>query len=243
MLSKKTINNYSEWLGDIQLNGSSALIDKPKDWTSFDVVAKLRKLIHIKKIGHTGTLDPFATGLLIICFGKATKQINNYQDLNKTYQCSLKLGGITNTFDTESEEIQQKSIDFLSETDIINTVYSFIGTFEQIPPQFSAKKIHGKPAYKFARKNIFTELKPVSVSITRIDIEKIELPFVSFTLECSKGTYIRALARDIGEKLGCGAYLTSLRRTAIGDYKLTEALTIQEMTDLNVKAGLLNAEP
>jgi len=231
ILSKNTINELSDWYNDIIESGGTVLIDKDIGWTSFDVVAKLRGITKIKKIGHAGTLDPLATGLLIICLGKATKTIDSYQNLGKMYQGDIRLGATTKTDDSEGEE--ENIITELNYTDeeIINVINSFIGEIEQIPPMFSAKKVNGQKLYELARKNKIIELKPSIINIYNINIKKIDLPFVSIEVECAKGTYIRALARDIGRKLGCGGYLSKLRRIAIGEYNVDTALTINEISE------------
>jgi len=221
--------NFNKWLDLCNSEGSAVLINKETDWTSFDVVAKMRKITKIKKIGHCGTLDPFATGLLILCLGKATKQISNFQDLPKQYLATVKLGTTTKSFDTEQEEENQKDISHLKNEQIISVINKFVGKIEQIPPMFSAKKIKGEKLYDLARKNIEIELQPVTVEIFSIKIISIELPFVQLLIDCSKGTYIRALARDIGKELGVGGYLTQLKRTAIGEYLSQNSFEIDEI--------------
>ncbi len=233
ILSKENFEQFNYW-DDSPANGLDiALIDKPKGWTSFDVVAKLRNIFRAKKVGHTGTLDPFATGLLIILFNKATKMQSEFQNLDKTYTATIKLGYTTKTFDGTSEEENPKSIAHLNSDVIIEVVSKFIGEYEQIPPMFSAKKLQGRKLYNLARKNIELELKPNKVAIYNITVEKISLPFVTFEVKCSKGTYIRSLANDIGKALGTGAYLSELRRTRIGNFSVENSLQIQELVDIN----------
>ncbi|MCL5991769.1 MAG: tRNA pseudouridine(55) synthase TruB [Bacteroidetes bacterium] len=232
LLTRNSIDRIAQWFSEAETTGASVLIDKEKNWTSFDVVAKLRRITKIRKIGHTGTLDPSATGLLIVCLGKATKQISNYKDDFKSYSAQIKIGITTKSYDGETEEYDEKPIYNINENEITNTILSFKGVSYQEPPQYSAKKIKGVPAYKFARKDKQIKLEPKQVEIRDIQIKSIQIPFISFNIVCSAGTYIRAIARDIGEKLGCGAYLYELRRTAIGDFKVEDSLTINEINNL-----------
>lgn len=229
ILTKETVENYTQWLADILENGGVVLIDKEKDWTSFDVVAKLRGRTRIKKIGHAGTLDPLATGLLIVCLGKATKSIQSFQDQTKVYRATVKLGATTRTDDAEAEEEQIRDCSHLQREEIEAAVQSFTGAIQQIPPMFSAIKKGGVPLYKMARKGQEIEREPRSVYIESIDIPDISLPYLTLDVTCSKGTYIRSLARDIGERLGCGGYLADLRRTAIGSYRADNALRIGDI--------------
>ena len=204
------------------------MINKPINWTSFDAVRKIRNLIRIKKVGHAGTLDPLATGLLIICTGKFTKKINEYMAQEKEYAGTFTMGAITSTFDLESEPQNFKDISFLTPALINETTKDFIGEINQVPPIHSAIKIEGKRVYELARKGIDVKLEPRKITIKDFQITKIELPVISFRVVCSTGTYIRSLANDFGEKLGCGAYLSSLCRTRIGEHKLEDAMTIEE---------------
>lgn len=232
LLTRNSINRITQWYTEANTIGASILMDKEKNWTSFDVIAKLRRITKIRKIGHTGTLDPLATGLLLICLGKATKQISQFKEDYKSYEAQIKIGISTKSFDGETEEFDEKPIHNINEEKIINTVLSLKGVSLQEPPQYSAKKIKGIPAYKFARKDEIIKLEPKQIEISDIQIKSIQIPFISFNIVCSAGTYIRALARDIGEMLGCGAYLHDLRRTAIGDFKVEDALTINELSNL-----------
>lgn len=236
ILSKENFEQFN-YQSDNPADGLDiALIDKPKGWSSFDVVAKLRNIFRAKKVGHTGTLDPFATGLLVVLFNKATKMQSEFQNLDKTYSATIKLGYTTKTFDGTSEEENPKSIAHLNSDIIMEAFSKFIGEYEQIPPMFSAKKVQGRKLYSLARKNIEIELKPNRVTIYNITIEKISLPFVKFEVKCSKGTYIRSLANDIGKALETGAYLFELRRTRIGNFSVDDSLQIQELIDIsNVK--------
>jgi tRNA pseudouridine55 synthase len=229
IFSKSATINFNEWLELCHTEGSAILIDKDTDWTSFDVIAKMRSITKIKKIGHCGTLDPFATGLLILCLGKGTKQIDTFQNLPKQYNATIKLGATTKSFDIEQSEENTCDISHIKENEIIDIVNSFKGVIKQIPPMFSAKKVQGKKLYELARRNIEIDLKPVDVEIYNIEINKIELPFINLTIDCSKGTYIRAIARDIGNKLKVGGYLTQLTRTKIGEYNVNSAFRINEI--------------
>lgn len=208
--------------------GRVLLINKPIDWTSFDAVRKIRNLIRIKKVGHAGTLDPLASGMLIICTGKFTKKINEYMAQEKEYTGTFTLGATTATYDLESVPENIKGIDFLTTEKIIETTKLFTGEIMQVPPAHSAIKIDGKRVYELARQGIEVELKPRKITIKDFQITKIELPLVSFLVVCSTGTYIRSLANDFGKALGCGAHLSSLCRTRIGDHKLENAKTIEE---------------
>lgn len=210
------------------------LIDKPLDWTSFDVVNKLRwvgrKALGRKKlkVGHAGTLDPLASGLLIICMGKDTKKIPEYTGLNKTYTGTITLGATTPSFDLETEMDQEFPIDHISEQDIHETAKSFLGPQMQVPPIYSAKKMDGNRAYQLARKGQTMELKAAAIEIYDFKILNIDMPHVGFEVTASKGTYIRSLANDFGKKLNSGGHLSALRRTAIGDYLISNSLSIEE---------------
>jgi len=208
--------------------GQVLLINKPLEWTSFDVVRKIRNRIKIKKVGHAGTLDPLATGLLIICTGKFTKKINEYMAQEKEYTGEFTIGATTATYDLESEPQNFRSIDNLSEQKIKDATKEFIGEIQQIPPAHSAIKVDGKRVYELARKGKEVKLEPRKILIQEFEITKIELPIISFRVVCSTGTYIRSLANDFGDALGCGAYLSSLCRTRIGKYSLEDAISIEE---------------
>ncbi|MFZ6013639.1 MAG: tRNA pseudouridine(55) synthase TruB [Bacteroidota bacterium] len=205
------------------------LIDKPLEWTSFDVVNKLRYKLKIKKIGHAGTLDPLATGLLIICTGKMTKRIEEFMGLEKEYTGKFVLGQTTPSHDLETEVSPPQDLSGVTVDRIREAARPFIGKISQQPPLHSAIKIGGKRAYKFARKGAEIELKPREVEISEFEITGIQLPEVSFRIVCSKGTYIRSIARDFGNALGVGAYLSQLCRTRIGSYKLEDALSIEDV--------------
>lgn len=210
------------------LEGSVILFDKPLDWSSFKVIHIIRKKIGIKKIGHAGTLDPKATGLLIVCIGKETKNISLYQNLEKTYSGTFTLGKKTPSMDSETEVIEEKPIDFISNEKIFEVRDNFLGEIWQTPPMFSAINYKGKKLYKYARKGQTIKLEPRKVFVNNFEINKIELPLIHFMIKCSKGTYIRVIANDFGEQLGCGAYLSSLRRINIGNYSVDDALTYDE---------------
>ena len=212
--------------------GAILLFDKPYRWTSFDVVNSVRYAIQKKlkikglKVGHAGTLDPLATGLLIVCTGTETKNIEAYQAMEKEYTGTFFLGATTPTFDLESEPSEFRELSNISSFQIEEAARSFLGVQQQVPPIFSAIKVDGKRAYEYARKNYDVIITPKTITIDAFEITRIELPEVDFRVVCSKGTYIRALARDFGEKLGCGAYLKALRRTRIGNFKVDDALDV-----------------
>lgn len=208
--------------------GKVLLIDKPLEWTSYDVIRKLRKIFNIKKIGHAGTLDPLATGLLIVCTGKFTKKINEYMSQEKEYTGTITLGAVTPTFDRESEPVNKKSLEGITEEMIKEKTKEFTGEILQMPPIHSAIKQNGKPVYLMARKGIDVVLEPRKITIKEFEITRIDLPVVAFKVVCTTGTYIRSLANDFGLALGCGGYLSELRRTRIGNYKVEDATTMEE---------------
>lgn len=210
--------------------GELVLIDKPLNWTSFDVVAKMRGRLTKKfgkkvKIGHAGTLDPLATGLLIICIGKMTKSIDTFQAQTKEYTGEITLGKTTPSYDLETDFDSEKPYEHLTNTQIKEATKLFIGDIAQIPPIYSAVKIDGKAAYLSARKGKDIEMKAKNISITQFEITSITLPKVTFLVNCSKGTYIRSLANDFGQELGTGAHLSALRRTKIGDFSVENAIS------------------
>jgi tRNA pseudouridine55 synthase len=208
--------------------GQVLLIDKPIEWTSFDVVRKIRNLIRIKKVGHAGTLDPLATGLLIVCTGRFTKRINEYMAQEKEYTGDLTLGATTPTYDLESIPGNFKDISFITRDNILNATKQFVGEIMQVPPAHSAIKIAGKRVYELARQGKEVKIEPRKIIIKDFEITNIKMPVVSFRVVCSTGTYIRSLANDFGTALGCGAYLSSLCRTRIGDSKLEDAKSMKE---------------
>jgi tRNA pseudouridine55 synthase len=215
------------------LGGEVLLFDKDLNWTSFDLVQRVRnslcRKLEIKKmkVGHAGTLDPLATGLLILCTGKATKQIESYQQKEKEYLATLKLGATTPSFDMETEEDSTADYSHITNEMLQAAVKKLTGETDQIPPIFSAVKVKGKRAFEYARNGEELKLQAKKIVIHRIEIESVELPFIKIRVVCSKGTYIRSLARDLGIELKCGAYLTELRRTKIGDFNVDNAFSIQ----------------
>ncbi len=215
--------------------GEVILMDKPLDWTSFDVVNKIKFALKRNfgqiKIGHAGTLDPRATGLLILCTGKKTKDIQQIQDADKTYTGTFFLGGTTACFDREKEMNQTFDISEISIDDIKKCVESFIGEQQQFPPIHSAVKIDGKRAYELARAGKEVAVKSKSITIKKFELTKIELPLINFYVECTKGTYIRSLADDFGKRLNNGAFLHDLRRTKIGNYTIEDAFTIEQFME------------
>lgn len=214
------------------LGGEVLLFDKDLDWTSFDLVQRVRNTLCRKlkikkmKVGHAGTLDPLATGLMILCTGKATKRIEEFQAEEKEYVATLKLGATTPSYDLETEEDSTAACSLITEKDFLTALQKFEGEIDQVPPIFSAVKVNGKRAFEFARKGEELKLRPKKIVIKEIVIEKFDLPFVVIKVICSKGTYIRALARDIGNELKCGAYLYGLRRTRIGNFKVEDSMTV-----------------
>ncbi len=212
-------------------SGATLLIDKPLTWTSFDVVKKLRYLLKVKKIGHAGTLDPLATGLLILCTGKMTKQINSYQEAEKEYQGTFTLGKTTPSYDLETKFDSEQAYAHVTQDMVDAVVTSMTGLIQQVPPIFSAIKKDGVPAYKKARQKKEIKLEPRSVEIKEFEITNVELPRVDFRIVCSKGTYIRSMAHDFGEKLGVGAHLSRLERTRIGEYRLDDAWNLEAFVD------------
>ncbi len=217
--------------------GAMLLVNKPLDWTSFDVVNKirwaLRNRLKIKKIkvGHAGTLDPKATGLLIICTGKFTKQLDSYQGMGKTYTGTIKLGATTPSFDVETAEDATYPTEHIDDLLLDKTREEFIGPIEQYPPMFSAIKVDGVPLYKLARKGQKIEVKARPVTIYDFEFTRVEMPEVDFTVSCSKGTYIRSLAYDFGKLAGSGGYLTKLCRTQIGTHLLADAWDLEKLIE------------
>jgi len=210
------------------LAGETLLVDKPPQWTSFKVVHTIRKAINVKRVGHTGTLDPLATGLLIILTGMNTKQMMNFEGLSKSYTGTFLLGMTSPSMDTETEMTSRNLPENLNDDLIFKTRNTFLGDIEQIPPMYSALKVNGKKLYDLARKGKEIERKPRNLHIYQFKITGINIPEVHFDIRCSKGTYIRVIANDFGEKLGCGAVLNKLRRTEIGEYSVNDALSVEE---------------
>ncbi len=217
--------------------GEALLIDKALDWTTFDVVKSLKLFLKFNfgikkiKIGHAGTLDPKATGLVIVCTGKKTKEIDSYQAREKEYTGTFRLGQTTPSYDSETEPDAVFPTDHIDEKLLRETARKFMGEIFQVPPIYSAVKIEGKKAYDYARKNEVVKMRTRLVEIFEFDITRVEMPFVDFRVRCSKGTYIRSLAFDFGQALKSGAYLTALRRTAIGEFRAEDALEIPEFKE------------
>ena len=211
--------------------GEVILIDKPVGWSSFKVVRKIRQAVNVKKVGHAGTLDPGATGLLIVATGKKTKSISEYQALEKTYTGTITLGKTSPSMDKETEITSEKPFAHISAEEIYKVRNEFIGTIRQIPPMYSAVKYKGKNLYHLARKGKEVKREAREVVVSDFKIPGINLPDVDFEITCSKGTYIRAIANDLGDRLGCGGLLSSLRRTKIGDYSVDDAFTIEKFID------------
>ena len=220
------------------LEGEVLLIDKPIGWTSFDVVNSIRytikRTLNIKKIkvGHAGTLDPLATGLLIICTGKFTKQIDSFQGLNKVYIGSMFVGATTPSFDRETEVNHTFDTKNISEEILLDTTKQFTGEIEQTPPVYSAVKIDGKRAFEYARKNNEVKIKSRKVTIYNFNLLNFDLPEIDFMVNCSKGTYIRSLVDDFGKAMNNGAYMSSLRRTAIGNHSVTNAFSLEKIKEI-----------
>ena len=229
-MQKFDVNQIKE--DDIQ-DGKMLLVDKPLTWTSFDVVKYIRKSLVSKfkikriKVGHAGTLDPLATGLLIICIGKQTKQISIYQNLSKTYTGKFKLGETTPSYDAETEVNKSFNYDHIKEKDIINLSQKFTGKLMQKPPIFSALKKNGKRMYEYARENKKIEIQEREINIYEFEIIKFRDQYIEFKITCSKGTYIRSIANDFGKKLNSGSYLSELRRINIGEFSVLNALQIE----------------
>jgi len=229
-MQKFDVNQIKE---DDILEGKMLLVDKPLTWTSFDVVKYIRKSLVSKfkikriKVGHAGTLDPLATGLLIICIGRQTKQISIYQNLTKTYTGKFKLGETTPSYDAETEVNKTFNYDHIKENDIINLSQKFTGKLMQKPPVFSALKKNGKRMYEYARENKKIEIQEREINIYEFEIIKFTNPYIEFKITCSKGTYIRSIANDFGKKLNSGSYLSELRRINIGEFSVLNALQIE----------------
>jgi tRNA pseudouridine55 synthase len=218
--------------------GKVLLFDKPLYWTAFDLVNKVRIMIKAStgnkniKVGHAGTLDPLASGLMIICTGKATKRIEEYRDLDKEYIATIHLGEATLSYDLETEISERFPVNHITE-DLVNaTIVKFLGEQKQVPPLHSAKMIKGKRAYEYARKGIMVELSPVTVIFRELEMLSYDMPETTVRIVCSKGTYIRSFARDFGQALKSGAYLSSLARTAIGTFHLKDALSLETFKNI-----------
>lgn len=225
-----------------QLNldeGEMFLVRKPEGWTSFDVVARMRSIFHIEKIGHAGSLDPRATGLMIVCTGKMTKKIDQFVGLEKEYIATIRLGGCTESYDLETPVVEERTVEGITGDSVVSVLRQLIGHQVQLPPMWSAAKFGGKRLYKYARKGRVVDRKPREIFIRSIEPINVRIPDVTFRVVCSKGTYIRTLADEIGQRLGCGAYLIALERTRIGDYRIKDALSMDEL--LQFKRSLQDA--
>ncbi len=204
-------------------------LNKPIGWTSFDVCKKVKKITNEKKVGHGGTLDPFASGVLVVGTGKDTKKLKYISDKKKSYDANIFLGEITNTFDVEGKVIQKRKVPVLNKKKITKVLDYFIGDYSQTPPMYSAKKVAGKKLYEYARKNIYVKRDPVMLKIFSIALNSFDEKNISFSVECSKGTYVRVLGKDISEKLGTVGYLNSLTRTKVGEYTLNKSQSIENL--------------
>jgi tRNA pseudouridine55 synthase len=211
-------------------DGELLLVRKPAGWTSFDVVHKISRMFGIKKVGHAGTLDPLATGLLIVCTGKKTKSIGEFVGLEKEYDAEMTLGGRTESYDAATPVLETRSTDGIDEDRVRTVLAEFAGPRLQVPPMWSAVSVKGKRLYRYAREGVEVKRHPREIMIHSIVPILVRVPVVRFSVTCSKGTYVRSLVHDIGERLGCGAYLSALERTRIGPYRLADAVTIEELT-------------
>ncbi len=222
--------------------GEILLIDKPLNWTSFDVVHRIRHLLGVSKAGHAGTLDPRATGLLVVCTGKQTKRIDQFSALEKEYTGAFEMGIRTPSFDMETAITGRAEYSGVTSAALEVVVGRFVGRQLQIPPMYSAAKHHGKPLYKYARKGRTLERRAKEIDVREFSIQSFTPPVVGFRIVCSKGTYVRSLVNDVGEALGCGATLISLRRTRIGAFKVEDALTVEQVDKMKTKTGSLKSE-
>jgi tRNA pseudouridine55 synthase len=210
--------------------GELLLVRKPAGWTSFDVVHKISRMFGIKKVGHAGTLDPLATGLLIVCTGKKTKSLGEFVGLDKEYDAEMTLGGRTESYDAATPVLETKSTEGIDEGRVRAVLAEFTGPRLQVPPMWSAVSVKGKRLYRYAREGVEVKRLPREIVIHSIVPLLIRVPVVRFSVTCSKGTYVRSLAHEMGEQLGCGAYLSALERTRIGPYRLADAVSIEELT-------------
>jgi tRNA pseudouridine55 synthase len=221
-----SVRNY-----DFQMEGEVLFIDKPLDWTSFDVVRKVRALFNVKKVGHAGTLDPKATGLLIVCTGNKTKTVENFVGLEKEYIGTCELGIRTPSFDRETEVCEYKDPSAVNKTQLVEAAESLFGTQMQVPPMYSAVKYGGRPLYQYARAGRTVERSEREINVIKFGIRDFHNAYVDFCIVCSKGTYIRSLINEFGIRLGCGATLSALRRIRIGNYNLENAKTLEQLTE------------
>lgn len=220
------------------VDGQILKIDKPLHWTSFDVVSRVRRILTRRhgvkrfKVGHAGTLDPLATGVMLVCTGRATKLIDTLQAGTKEYVATMRLGATTPSYDLETAIDSIAPWDHITRADVERVLAMFRGPIEQVPPLFSAVKVNGKRAYKFARRGEEVELRPKSIVIHSLELLRCSLPDITVRISCGKGTYIRSLARDIGAELGCGAHLTALRRTAVGSASIYDCMSVDETVEM-----------
>lgn len=215
--------------------GEVLLVRKPRGWTSFDVVHKISRMLGVKKVGHAGTLDPLATGLLIVCTGKKTKTLGSFVGLEKEYDTEMTLGGRTESYDTATPVVETRSTEGIDEMRVLAVLQQFTGPRLQVPPMWSAVSVKGKRLYKYAREGVEVQRLPREIVVHAIVPLHVRVPLVRFSVTCSKGTYVRSLVHEIGERLGCGAYLSSLERTRIGPYRLADAVTIEELAAYRAK--------
>lgn len=218
---------------ELKRQGIMLLLDKPKEYTSARVVNIVKKFLDVNKAGHSGTLDPKATGLMIVCTGKKTKSLNDLLGSDKEYEGVMVIGEITKSYDSETEVYDKKDISHITEEQVNNCAEKFRGEIQQVPPMYSAVKFKGQPLYKMARKGKTMERLPRTVNIKEFEITSVDLPEVSFRVLCSKGTYIRSLVSDYGVELGTGAYLKELRRTKIGEFDIKDSITVEEFINRN----------
>lgn len=211
-------------------SGAAFLVDKPKSWSSFDVVKQIRKCVDLRKVGHAGTLDPMATGMVIVCCGKGTKTIAEIQEQPKSYIGEITLGAATPSYDAETDIKERAPYEHITKQQVLDALDDhFSGGIKQIPPMYSALKKQGQPLYKMARKGEEVEREPRQITIHAARIISFDLPKIQLYVKCSKGTYIRSIAHDLGQKLNSLGYLSALRRTAIGSYNVDDALTIEDL--------------
>ncbi len=232
LLQKSTLQNFSDWKAQAEIKGGIILVNKDEGWTSFDIVRKIKHLLAIKKVGHSGTLDPLASGLMLIAIGKATKLLNDLQNADKQYIGRIKIGATTPSYDRETQETDKVNITFLDENKIYSLLDTFKGDILQFPPVFSALKFEGKRAYKLARKKENIQLEPRKVQISNFEILEIDCPFIKFKIDVSKGFYVRSFAYDFGKELGYPSYLYSLQRTRIGEFFLENAINVEDIQNL-----------
>ncbi|HTS00251.1 MAG TPA: tRNA pseudouridine(55) synthase TruB [Bacteroidota bacterium] len=217
--------------------GEVLLVRKPAGWTSFDVVNRIRRITGVRKVGHAGTLDPLATGLLIVCTGKKTKEISSFMGLEKEYEGAMMLGGRTASFDAATPVTEERSTEGITPEAIRSAMAAMIGPRMQVPPMWSAVSVGGTRLYRYARQGVEVPRPPRAIVVYALEPLAIDVPVVRFRATCSKGTYVRGLVDDIGQRLGCGAYLTALERTRIGPYALAEAETLDDLAAACQAAG------